>query len=189
MPYRMSATADELRLASFVARNVQLLRVFLVHATGSRKSELPDDARCVSPLSWFEVREGTARRLDARRLLVEVGTRVHYEAGKADTIQPKKDASSPLDGADVFVEVIYAAEYQLPEGDAPSDVEEKGFRAFARTNGTLNCWPYIRQEVDRISSNLGVRLTLPLLMIAPEKAPAVDAATSAPSNVRTRAKR
>ena len=74
---------------------------------------------------------------------------------------------------------MFGAEYRLPSGPIPENIGAKGLQAFASINGPYNCWPYLRQEVDRLTSSCGHRLVLPLLRVE-AKSPPPELATDAP---------
>lgn len=74
----------------------------------------------------------------------------------------KKDAT-------ISYNVEYQVNYALPNIPVPEGISEDMFDSFAKNNGLLNCWPYIRSQIGNLSNDVGVPVILPLLKIQSKK--------------------
>lgn len=147
----------DVELASMVGRAVRLDAVYLVDARATNRFRGRDIPADTTFQTSFTIIEGRHRLGEKGPLVVEAGVRVEFRAPRGETA-----AAGEPDGV---IEVVYGVEYTLPPGPVPAAIGEEGLRAFARLNGVFNSWPYIRQEVDRLGSSMGVPFLLPLLRI------------------------
>jgi hypothetical protein len=105
--------------------------------------------------SRFELREGD------RVLDVYVGVDVRFYAGEGE-VEKAPDAWVAQIGLE------YLLTYRLPPEPMPADVRESGLAAFSKVNARLTCWPYIRQEVSHLASEIGIPCVLPTLLLKSE---------------------
>jgi len=155
----------EFRLASQVGRSVTLLAIRLLDVKVTNRISRPDKVANVPIVPTIQI-IGGSHRLDPDGILsVDGGVRVEFR------LQVKDEQASRE--PDAVVEVLYGADYATPKAPVPEEIGEAGLDAFARLNGLFNCWPYIRQEVDRLGSAMGLPFLLPLLRIEPK--PPADA--------------
>lgn len=70
----------------------------------------------------------------------------------------------------VKISIQYLVKYRLPGGPIPPEMQESDFAIFARYNGLLNCWPYIRSQVNHLSAEMALPIILPLLKITAGRA-------------------
>lgn len=68
----------------------------------------------------------------------------------------------------VFFSLEYVVSYALPAGKIPENLTPVMFEAFAKHNGLLNCWPYVRTQMSNLGNEVGLPITLPLLKIQPK---------------------
>lgn len=165
------ASQEEMKSAAKIAKVVQLLNVSLssVRARNglidalalSTPRQLPGlDAR-------FGYRVAGHRFATDSTLLVEVA--MNLQLLRQSTTTPEKGVSSDVPRTDV--EVHYVAHYSIDKGILSNDLPAVDLDAFARLNGLYNCWPYLRQEIDRLTSAMGIPFVLPVLRIQREPAP------------------
>jgi len=146
-------------MASLVSNAIELEDIYLSKVnldTNFQMGVLPDgipfEMKIQQPQTQFEL-------IQEKLLFVQVGIGIEFQI-KADNqsnqeVLPKGN-----------MEVLFTAKYKIiPEGPIPKEVEEEGFPAFAKFNGTFNCWPYIRQAIHGLSCDMGLPFILPLLKI------------------------
>ena len=165
---RVEATPDEMKAASQISKAASLQVVYLLSSRSRRevvlrKGDGPSklDMRLDYEVRKHEIVEASTLRIELHSLveLLVLGSEEELEETDAEGKRP----------ADVSIETVFAAEYRLPEGEMPESVREEGIPAFARLNGLINCWPYIRQEADHIAAQMRIPLLLPLLRVETRK--------------------
>lgn len=67
------------------------------------------------------------------------------------------------------IALTYALTYAAPPKPVPEDIRERGIPAFARTTALVGAWPYLRQEVNHFTAQLGIPFVMPLLVAVPPK--------------------
>lgn len=160
---QIEAEEAEITAASRVASSVSLLNFHLV-ALQVKNSlvDRPVDPRTDLQVS-FEPHFLQQRIIAPRRLLVEVGVKVKFSPLKSEAKSKKVQPS----GEDVAasIDLTYGVEYGLPEEQLPDEIKTVGIPAFARLNGLYHCWPYLREEVHKITAAMNVPFILPTLQI------------------------
>lgn len=153
----VSVSQEELQAAGRVSRSVVLdgIRLLSLNTHGLvTDSLLQSNEKCNVNLN-LNYRSEKKELVDSNFL----SAMVHLEV----SISEKKESSPEFK---IILE--YLLKYRLPGVPIPADLPESAFAAFAKHNGLLNCWPYMRMQVFHLSSELGVPITLPLLRIAAE---------------------
>ena len=155
----LNVSQDEMKRAAQLAANVQLENVFL---TGIQAvNNLP---RLVGEGS-VNLRISASHRyvghkvIAGKSIFVEVGARVEFHIASED-----KSAAVDKDPT-AIVDIVYGVLYRLPSAPIPESLNEEVFAAFARINGLYNSWPYLRQEIQRITGAMGTPFVLPTLRI------------------------
>jgi hypothetical protein len=93
-----------------------------------------------------------------QKLVVSIGTGVSFYVGKMeDPIEDRELA--------VQIKVKYKITYNTPPGDAPDEFLDHGFDAFSNITSLSACWPYLRHQVNCISTDIGLPFTMPLLVV------------------------
>lgn len=185
----LRAHRDELAAAAGLARVAELRNVTLVQA--SLESSLAECSRSATYDVVNDVNpvDGGFSVVDERIMVVRAGVEVLCRlVERADEPEGAREGTVRL-----RVRIVYAMEYDLPAPPVPDSVRTVAMPAFARLNAVHNCWPYLRQEVHRLTAAAGLAVLLPLLRItteppsgAPESAAEVNAATEPePSPART----
>ncbi len=97
---------------------------------------------------------------------------VDYKSGMKEFIEGKVltalvgvTVTLAKENAKVVYNIQYLVSYNLPTVPVPKELKAEMFDSFAKHNGLLNCWPYIRSLVNTLSSDVGLPITLPLLRI------------------------
>jgi hypothetical protein len=137
--------ASELKLASAVAKRVQIRDVRLVAISAQVHSRAP-----VGKVFLNQDQEIRAEQSDGV-VTVTIGFNLR---GKQE-----EDASDPLVTLAATFELTYALE-------GPGEVEEEQLRAFANVNGLFNAWPYWRECVQNVSARMDLpKLTVPVFRV------------------------
>ncbi len=158
----LNASDQDLKAALAVTSAVSLADMRLVQA--EVVNTMPD----WSPSHATQLRvdvdptESSFAVIGERRLAVRVGLCVK--------IVPAEGPANRPQGA--VVKVVYVAEYLLPKPPIPPQVEKEGFAAFARTNAVFNCWPYLREEIQHLTTAMGMPVIIPLLKVNIGESPA-----------------
>jgi hypothetical protein len=145
--------------AARVAGNVRLSDVFLTGA------QLANDLVREQPEGPVELKATVSHRyvnhkiVAQKVLLVEIGAKVEFRIRRSE--EDGQKTSPPR----ISIDVVYAATYDLPNPPIPETITDEAFTAFARVNGLFNCWPYLRQEIHRLSAAMNIPLVLPTLRI------------------------
>ncbi len=108
-------------------------------------------------------------KIDEQNLLkVSVEARVEFLKNPDDVIL---DKPLPEDKLFALATVVYAASYMLPDDQIPEDIKEDCIPAFAELNGLYNCWPYLREKIQSVTSEMGIRYVLQTQRIVADKGP------------------
>lgn len=106
----------------------------------------------------------------------EVTLNVNYKAQLKDIVEAKVLSSLVEVEAKLVKKesciryfVQYQVDYALPTAPFPEELSKDMFDSFARHNGLLNCWPYIRSQISNLSNDTGFPVMLPLLKIIAQK--------------------
>ena len=156
---RIGTSNEDLKAASSVARNVELLSVILVKSRFS--NSINEDEPTQSSL-YMELGKPSGRYVISAKnnLIVFCNLKVRGLA-KERNKEDKKKLPAILQA-----EVEFAMEFRLPEGDIPIEIKDKGLPAFSRLNGPYICWPYFRQFIYSICSQANItNVTLPILTV------------------------
>lgn len=154
--------AREYRLSALVGKSVTLLSIRLVGVRVENRLPRPDKMANVPIVPTIQI-IGGSHRLDPEGVLsVDAGVRVEFRL----QVEGEEHGREP----DAVIEVTYGADYATPRAPVPEEIGEAGLSAFARLNGLFNCWPYIRQEIDRLGAAMGLPFLLPLLRVEPRAA-------------------
>ncbi|HEY8270855.1 MAG TPA: hypothetical protein VIG33_08180 [Pseudobdellovibrionaceae bacterium] len=94
--------------------------------------------------------------------------------GKSLTSFVKVEAKLLKKEAFIRYMVQYQVDYTLPSVPFPENLSREMFNAFARHNGLLNSWPYIRSQISNLSNDAGFPVMLPLLKITAQKDEAIN---------------
>lgn len=153
------ADKQKMKAASFVARHADLLSVALLEvATAGDPSTLRPGKKSSAIESDLE----SFRLPEPGKLIVEVIVSV--------LLSNEEPATGPDRTADLQIKTRWRATYNIPPEPVPDDVGADAVQHFAELNGTTNCWPYARAQVQAITSAMGLpAFTMPLLMVRPEE--------------------
>ncbi|MDP8256060.1 MAG: hypothetical protein P9M14_09940 [Candidatus Alcyoniella australis] len=163
--YELIAGDREWLAATQVAASVDLLRVDLKRLQIKNRipTEPPSDKIKIG--CDFKLLPSHYHLIDnENHLLVDVGARIAFRPIYEIDQQSSDKPSSPI----VEITIVFQALYALPAPPMPVNIGKKGLSAFAKYNGAYNLWPYIRQEVQRLTSSMGILFTLPTLKIRRE---------------------
>lgn len=171
----INATEEELRAASGVAPSITLQSISLCNLSIENKL----CRTIVSESTQFEadIRHSSEEYeiLEDKILVSLVNCVVEFRKVKKQDKVHSNEISKDSDDSnldqippDVSIDITYAARYLLPTPPIPDKVRNSALPAFAKHNGLLNCWPYIRREVQQTSGEIGLPLLLPLLRIQRE---------------------
>lgn len=168
----LTVDLETMKSASFVAAHANLRDLFLLRMNVQQD---PGD-RCnkkVRPgAPQIDILTPKHRIVGPGCLLVEAGVKIEFAAAGAKRPERSKGSGRPKRPTPlVTIEVVYGAEYDLPKAPMPDFVQKRGLQDFAMLNGIYNSWPYLRQEVDRLTSSMGIRFVMPLLRINTKTAP------------------
>lgn len=147
----------DLQSAAAIASSAELKSVTLVRlSTKGANSPAPsaDDARIEFGMEKFEASE-------PGRLTVDMALNVVMGKKPPSDDRPSEDAPQPLSFA-----LTFRAEYGLPEDPVPAEFGNNALQHFAALNGLTNCWPYFRQELQHLTTLMGLAaFTLPSLVV------------------------
>lgn len=125
---------------------VRLVAVSVEGAERVSESELPVslniDAKC-----------DEHRFIEPNLLQVRVSTKVKFVSVEADQTE---DLAS--------ITVTYRIDYRTTP-NPPEAVLMVGFPTFAKYNAVYNCWPYMRQQIHQLVSEMGLSCLLPLMTV------------------------
>lgn len=173
----LEASADDARNASVVARNVSLRHIWLLNV--DVRNDLPIRGHALDmPLGARVTHDvGKHIKLKDSAILVPVTIQVSFsdESRREENKAPGQTDTESAPVAVVRVDV--GAEYQLPDGPVPDGIGESHFEAFARLNGPYNAWPYLREEVHRLSADMGIPFVVPVLIVNTVPAKKADPAS------------
>lgn len=152
--YVLNPTPEEMKAASAIAEVACLAQVRL----NKSEATLLVDPRSLGGKLPVEVQFDLVRfdALEEGRLLVEV--RLDLDVHR----QGKSKGSKVLTQV-ARVGLSLVAEYGIPKGPIPADIEREALPAFARYNGIFNCWPYFRAELQHVTA----MMALPSFSLAP----------------------
>ena len=136
----------DLRLASLISRDVELLDILLTKARVDSDIHQIDD---VSRLQYQQEYSATYERLAPVFLVVLLQLRIWAvdpeNAGLEEVFELSAD---------------YRVSYRLPEG---AEYPEQAYEHFANLNGTIHVWPYWRELVQTVGGRVGISgLTVPV---------------------------
>lgn len=147
----VSIPKNELQDASRIANSVNLADIKLRNTNVFEENiEVFFDAKDTTPPSVI---------IDYKSGLKE------FIEGKILTALVSATATIVKSNAKVVYSAQYLVTYNLPTVAVPETIKMEMFDSFAKHNGLLNCWPYIRSLVSSLSSDVGLPVTLPLLKI------------------------
>lgn len=153
----VSPKRRDLQSAAAIASSAELKSVTLVRLSTKGASSLApsaDDARIEFGMEKFEAS-------DPGRLTVDIALNVFMEKKPQSDDSPSEDAAHPLSFA-----LTFRAEYGLPEDPVPAEFGVNALQHFAALNGLTNCWPYFRQELQHLTTLMGLAaFTLPSLVV------------------------
>lgn len=66
------------------------------------------------------------------------------------------------------LEILYLIRYLTPKGQIPTDIKKKCLPAFSKISAVIQCWPYLRQLVNQLTSEIGCAYLLPVLVFETE---------------------
>lgn len=94
-------------------------------------------------------------------LSVDIALKVTMEKQQPPDSEPNISGQQPL----VFA-LVFRAKYGLPEEPVPAEFGDNALQHFATLNGLTNCWPYFRQELQHLTTLMGLAaFTLPSLVV------------------------
>ncbi len=163
---KIAAKKEELQAAAKTARSVELFSIELKDVSATSRLTAVLGVEAVTLSNEMAHKNGQYEIVDSRFLVTEVGAKVRF-------FQPDKQ----VDGTDntlAQIEVTYNAIYKLPGTPIPDDIAKNGLPAFARYNALVNCWPYLRLQINVLANQLRLPYQLPLLVVDAEKTPKAE---------------
>ena len=165
---KIQVNPSELRAAGQVAQNTEIISVRLVKVSLENKiSPIVEDGK------QFDVRFdwGTEPHLIPVPGLLVAHVWLRIDLAASNPTEAKKSGDEPKSHGEVLahMELRFDLHYAIPKDPVPEDIEKAGgLEAFARWNALYNCWPYFRQEADRLGRSAGLPpIQLPLMMLSP----------------------
>ena len=165
---KIQVNPGELRVASQVAQNADIISVRLgkVSLENNISPIVEDGKQFDVGFDW-----GTEPHvIPAPGLLVaRVWLRIDLAASNPAEAETSGGDSKPHSEILAHMELRFDLHYAIPKDPVPEDIEKAGgLEAFARWNALYNCWPYFRQEADRLGRAAGLPpIRLPLMMLSP----------------------
>jgi hypothetical protein len=162
----VTAPAEELKASSKISRVVNLETI--------RLSGLRVDAEATD--AFFDESDATQGNVQIKHAanMKELVSGKHLVANVSAEIIVRKASSH------ITYNLEYLVTYSLPKDPIPSNISEPAFQAFAKFNGLLNCWPYIRSLASSLAQEVGLVITLPLLKVVPAEEPKKSVAKELP---------
>ncbi len=80
-----------------------------------------------------------------------------------DESKAKQD-NSPI----VKIEIQYLIRYSTPTEPIPEDIKNACLPAFSKISAVIQCWPYLRQLVNQLTSEIGCPYMLPVIVFDPD---------------------
>ena len=167
---KIQVNPNELRAAGQVAQNAEIISVRLAKVSLENNiSPIVEDGKQFDVgFDW-----GTEPHLVPvpGLLVARVWLRVDLAASNPAEAEADTSGDDPKSHSEVLahMELRFDLHYAIPKDPVPEDIEKAGgLEAFARWNALYNCWPYFRQEADRLGRSAGLPpIQLPLMMLSP----------------------
>lgn len=158
----ISADRQKIVAASYVAKHAELRAVTI--------ASLKTDG---DPRALIETKEMKSANIEPAfrahhtptpgTLIVEVSVRV--------TLGARRATDSTHEQPPLTIDTAWRLEYAIPEEPVPDEAGDNPLQCFAELNGMTNCWPYVRVEVQRLTTAMGLpTFTMPLLVVRAEEA-------------------
>jgi len=168
MTYKIEPSAQEMRAAAIVAETAQLTGVRVAGIIAENRIGMAAELKSLYSEVGFGLREYTPS--ENGFLLVQVDIKLLVGSRGLDEF-PEKEAADCPEGC-ARIEVSMVGEYRIPEGPMPENIKNECISAFAANNGLHNCWPYFRQQLQYITSSMGLPpFVLGPLLIRAKKQP------------------
>ena len=177
---KIPVNPSELRAAGQVAQNAEIISVRLVKVSLENNiSPIVEDGKQFDVgFNW-----GTEPHLIPVPGLLVARVWLRIDLAASNSAEAEKSGDEPNSHGEFLahMELRFDLHYAIPKDPVPEEVEKAGgIEAFARWNALYNCWPYFRQEADRLGRSADLPpIKLPLMMLSP--APS-DAEKKAESN-------
>lgn len=152
---KLNNVAKVASVASLIDVTLKKLQVANNLPSLSQETQFSCDVRFMHRLESFEIS-------DQNILKASTEARVEYFKDPDDRVS---NAPVSEDKLFVLLTVIYTASYKLPDNEIPEDIIKDCIPLFAEFNGLYNCWPYLREKIQSLTSEMGVKYILPTLNI------------------------
>jgi len=171
--------ATKLAAAAMVARHVELHEVRLSRVDAQVLTDVDEALKLGVSVDIGKHVHSFAFDETRRTLKVYIGVDVRIgpeTAGRAN------ESSRAL----AKVSVVFALSYQMNVAPPPAEIRDVLFSSFAEINGTYNGWPYIREQIQAITSKMGLPpIVLPVHRIpkpAANPPPSVESDAALPAS-------
>lgn len=170
--YTVFGTEEELKLSHRLAQSVGLEDVFLTSCSGQFLGQASERLDGRSYQFGIRVNDGVVREHNPGLLAVDFKATMEVFLTTSPDPTPDQDAPPPEAQLWLTLTLVATAVYSLPPGDVPESIGEAGIKAFARLNGAYHCWPFLREQFERMAWHMGrVHVVLPLLFVKPKAEP------------------
>lgn len=141
----INPTIADMKAAGLVANSVELVEIRLAKLATSGEAPARSPDEMVDANINFETKEWSTA--ETGRLMVLTSMRA---------ILSRHEQATKRNKAGLTIEIDFISEYRTPKGPVPAEIAKKCLPAFARLNGLFNCWPYFRQELQHLTSAMGM---------------------------------